>query len=200
MYLVRQAVETVPLYTGTANLAGQRHYFGDCRLAAMKARVEAGDLRHAREPLDDRFNRREIVRLVKRSERHQLAQFFENVRRDDRGTGELRSAVDDAMADTEYAGAAVRRTKPGGERIERRAAITHDGPVEGSFVETRAGAILRGELRRRPDPLDLAARFQPPGFDRRPPVDTELEARRPGIEHDCVVVHSAHSDQTVIAL
>ena len=43
----------------------------------MKARVEAGDLRHAGQPLGDRVDRREIVRLVERSERYQLAQFVE---------------------------------------------------------------------------------------------------------------------------
>ena len=110
--LVRQAVEAVALHAGAADLAGQRHHFGDRRLTAMKARVEAGDLRHTGEPLGDRFDRREIVRLVERSERHQLAQFFQNLRRDDRGTGEVRPAVDDAMADTEHARAAVGRAKP----------------------------------------------------------------------------------------
>ena len=82
--LVRQAVEAVALHTGRADLARQRHELGDGRLAAMEARVEAGDLRHAGQPLRDRVNRREIVRLVERRERYQRAQLVEHLRRDDR--------------------------------------------------------------------------------------------------------------------
>src|SRR5215218_6914896 len=46
--LVREAVETVPLYAGLAYVARKRDQFRDRRLAAVEARVEAGDLRHVR--------------------------------------------------------------------------------------------------------------------------------------------------------
>src|SRR5208282_2990443 len=49
-------------------------------VAAMKARVEARDLRHGRQALADRLDRRQIVRLMQRGERRQCAQFLEDLR------------------------------------------------------------------------------------------------------------------------
>ena len=77
--LVRQAVEAVALHAGLADLARQRHQLGDRRLAAMEARVEAGDLRHAGQPLGDRLDGREVVRLVERRERDEPPQFLEDL-------------------------------------------------------------------------------------------------------------------------
>ena len=64
-----------------ADLARQRHQLGDRRLAAMKAGVEAGDLRHVGQPLGDRFDRREVVRLMQRRQRNQRSQLVEHLRR-----------------------------------------------------------------------------------------------------------------------
>ncbi len=43
--LVRKAVEAITLYAPGADVARQGNDFGDGRLSAVKARVEAGDLR-----------------------------------------------------------------------------------------------------------------------------------------------------------
>ena len=70
--LVRQAVKAVSLHARLADFARQRNELGDCRLPAMEARVEAGDLRHAGQALEHRFDRRQVVRLMERSQRDEL--------------------------------------------------------------------------------------------------------------------------------
>ena len=45
----------------------------------MKAGVETGDLRHAGKTLGHGVNRREIVRLMERRQRDEIAQVGENV-------------------------------------------------------------------------------------------------------------------------
>ena len=76
---VRQAMKAVSLHAGRADLARQRHELRDRRLAAMEAGVEAGDLRHAGQPLRDRFDGRQIVRLMERRQRHQRPKLVENL-------------------------------------------------------------------------------------------------------------------------
>ena len=107
----------------------------------MEAGVEAGDLRHVGQPLGDRVDGGQVVRLMERRQRRQLAQLVQDLRRDDRRPGESRAAVDDAMADAEHARAAVALAEPRGERVERRAAVAH------ARVEL---LVERGARRRRP--------------------------------------------------
>ena len=55
--LVGDAVEAVPLDAALAEFAGQRHQRGDRRVAAVKAGVEAGHLRHVGHAVEDRLDR-----------------------------------------------------------------------------------------------------------------------------------------------
>ena len=84
MYSVREPVESVALHAAATEIARQRHDLGDRRLAAMKARVETGDLRHARQSLGHGIDCGEVVRLMERRERHQGAEVRQDLRRDDR--------------------------------------------------------------------------------------------------------------------
>jgi hypothetical protein len=104
---VGQTVEAVSLHAGAPDVGRQRHQFGDRRLAAVKTGVEAGNLGDTRQTLGDGIDRREVVRLMQRRQRYQLAQLFHHLRRHDRRTGITRAAMDDAMADAEDARAAV---------------------------------------------------------------------------------------------
>ena len=67
-------MKTVALHPGAADLHGQRNQLGNGRLPAMKARVEAGNLRHIGEQRGYRVDRGEVVRLVERSQGLQLSQ------------------------------------------------------------------------------------------------------------------------------
>src|SRR5262249_50817494 len=67
--LVRDSVKSVALKPGTAERARQRHHGRDDAAAAMERGVEAGDLRCGGKPRRDRFDRREVMRLVEWRER-----------------------------------------------------------------------------------------------------------------------------------
>ena len=148
--LVRQAVKAVALHAGVADLARQRHELGDRRLAAMKAGVEAGDLRHVAAGVrHDRLDRREVVRLMQRRERHQRAQVLEHLRRDDRRTREVR------RRHGRRDGRRRRRAHRGsGRAASRDESSSAARPSRTECVRAlrrptwRAGAVLGGELRR----------------------------------------------------
>ena len=89
--LVRQAVEAVALHAGAADLRGQGDELRHRGLAAVERGVEAGDLRHAGEPLRDRLDGGQVVRLVQGSQRHQLPKLLQDLGGHDGGTGETRA-------------------------------------------------------------------------------------------------------------
>jgi len=158
----------------------------------MEARVEAGDLRHPRKALEDRFDRRQVRRLVKRRQRFQRPQILQDLRRDHHGAGVPRPSVDDAMADAEDPAAAEVGTEPGGQGVERAPPVSDraDRLVMG---EDLPRAVLRGQTGRGSYPLDLALRLQAPALAFRPAVDAELDARGAGVEDESVVVHGGHT-------
>ena len=57
-------MKTVALHSFAANFARQRNQFGDGRLAAMKTRIEAGNLRHMRQTFKNRFDGCQVIRLM----------------------------------------------------------------------------------------------------------------------------------------
>ena len=116
-------MEAVTLDTGIADLARQGNEFRDRRLAAMEARVEAGDLRHTGETLPDRVDRREIVGLVQWRQRDEGAQLLEDLRRDDGWTGVARTAMNDAVADAADVGATITPAQPVGDETNRRSTV-----------------------------------------------------------------------------
>ena len=79
-------MKPVTLHAAATDVARQRNHFRNRRLAAVEARVEARDLRHAREPLRRCLDRSEIVGLVQRGQRDERSEFGKYFRRDDRRT------------------------------------------------------------------------------------------------------------------
>ena len=94
-------METVALQPGLTKVARQRYQLRNRRMAAMKAGIEAGNLRHVRQPLGNRFNGRQIIGLVQWSQRNQLMQFRQNLPAHNGGLGVPRSAMNDAVPDTQ---------------------------------------------------------------------------------------------------
>jgi hypothetical protein len=111
--LVRQPVESVALHAGIADLLGQRDQLGHGRLAAMKAGVEAGDLRYAGQALLDRFDRRQIVRLMERRQGDEGPQLLQHLGGDDGRPCEAGPSVDDTMAHADHPRSAIARAQPG---------------------------------------------------------------------------------------
>ncbi len=188
-------METVALHPGIPNLPRERDQVRNGGMAAVKAGVEASDLRHVRQTLEDRFDGGEVVRLMERSQRDQLVELLQDLPGHDHRSGVARPSVDDAMADPENPRAAVLRSKPGGERVECVLPIAHRR-IQLLIGQSLARGILDGESRRRSDALDLSPRFEPPALGRRPPVHAELQARGARVQNESVVIHSAPSESS----
>ena len=84
---------------------------------------------------------------MERSQRHQLAQVAQDLRRDHGRAGVTRTAVDDAMADAEHARAAILRAEPRRERVERGATVAHGMPIQLLIGEALASPIFGGKPR-----------------------------------------------------
>src|SRR6187399_1698271 len=154
----------------------------------MKRRVEAGDLRDARKAFRDGIDCREIVRLMQRRERHQLAQMVEDIAGHAHGRRKACTSMHDAMTDAENRRTLVLPAQPGRERVERSASVAHRGTQR--LLANRCSAlVLRHESRRRADAFDLAARGQAPRLGGRSLIDAELQARRACVQHQRVVIH-----------
>src|SRR3954453_10158706 len=70
---VRQAMKPVSLDSLATYFMRQGNQVGERRLSSMKARIEAGDLRHVGQTLRNCFDGPDVVRLVQRCERYQTA-------------------------------------------------------------------------------------------------------------------------------
>jgi hypothetical protein len=120
--LVRQAMKAVTLHASATDLLRQWHHFRHGRLAVVKAGVEAGDLWHAGLALRHGLDRREVVGLMQRRERHQLAQLSEQRGRDDRRVGAL-APVHDPVTHAKKTGVGVSRAQPLEHLLERAARV-----------------------------------------------------------------------------
>ena len=143
---------------------GQRHELGDGRLAAVEARVEAGHLRHVRQALGDGFDRREVVRLMQRRQRNQLAQVCRAppasrrvgpayARRRARRGGRRRGRARRRSA-AQPRGSASSAARPSLDASHRARSSTSAAPC----------AVLGRQPRRRADAFDLSACLEPPGL------------------------------------
>ena len=149
-------MEAVALHALRANLSRQRHQFSDCGMTTVKARVEARDLRHVRQPGGYRVDGGEVVRLVQRRQRDQLAQLRQGLWGDDHRAGEVGSAMNDAMADANDRGLLVPNTEPRRKRIERTGRVAH-ALAEGFVDGLGAFTVLCGKMRRSTNAFDLSA-------------------------------------------
>ena len=173
---VRQAVEPVALEARAAEVPWEGHELGDRRLAAMKARVEAGDLRHAGQPLGHRVDGREVVGLMQRRKRDERPEVLQHFGSNDRRTGVIGAAVHNAVTDADHVRAGVTGSHPCRHEHEGRACVVHVG-VHAMLTDRVAGRVLHGESRGRADRVHLAADLEPPQLLPRAPVDAELQAR-----------------------
>jgi hypothetical protein len=123
---------------------------------------------------------------MKRREGNQLLKFVQYFCIEYRWTIEARPAMDHSMAHTQEARAIVFGAQPGSECVECFMRITNRNVL---LCKTLTIGAFGGQTRRRADAFDLTTRFEVPAFSRWSSKDTELKARRTGIEYECVVVH-----------
>ena len=91
--LVRQPVKSVAAHAFLVEALWQRVAVGNFGMAAMKRRVEAGDLRKLRLSLQQRADRAEIVRLMERRERRESLKPLEHNIVDESRLAEVRAAM-----------------------------------------------------------------------------------------------------------
>ena len=146
----------------------------------------------------DRLDRREIVRLVQRRQRHQLGERGHDVGIDPHRRGEFSAAVDDAMAEGQHRPAAQQLAAEL-QDLGRGAAMIELARAPASLGDDRrpsasATASVGGDA----DVLDLPAKQQRAVAARL--VERELDARRAGIEDgDAVRSWRAASQATMLA-
>src|SRR5690242_5058748 len=137
-------METVSLQPRLANLPGKRNELCNLRLAQVKACVEAGDLRHAGQPLRDCLNGCEVVRLVQWGKRYKFVELFQDLARHHYRPPKARAAMNNAVAHTEYS-----RSAPFGlEQVDQRAnggLSIPDRVLQIAVGQHFAVTILRGE-------------------------------------------------------
>ena len=189
--LVGEAVESVALHALPRQLLGQREHLGHRRVAAMERRVEAGDLRQFRPPLEQHPDRGQVVRLVQRRERRQRAESLHDVAIHQDRLRERGAAVDDAMA------------HPGQPMFGHLAAEKAGQVLEGAVVpEVRP--VAPGSARRRRSPVRSFAtkrgvRVQPFGLPAHHQIEfvtargeeRELDGRGSGVDDQDGVSHGA---------
>ena len=107
------------------------------RVATMKTGVEARYLRNIGKLFEDCFDRREIVRLVKRGQRDKLLEFFQDFLIHDHRPFVPWSAMNNTMADTEHSSSAPLRSQPGSQCVNGGMSIT-DGGVQAVICEDLA--------------------------------------------------------------
>jgi hypothetical protein len=93
---------------------------------------------------------------MQRRKRFELVQVGENLGRNDRGAAVLDAAMDDTMADPENAGAAVLRSEPARQAVQRCAVIPDFGI---RFLIDQNGPVTMSHdnARRGPNTLDLTS-------------------------------------------
>src|SRR5437762_7620428 len=147
----------------------------------MERGVEAGDLRKLRQSLEQRTYRRQVVRLMQRSERYVFLERADHGHIDAHGLRVFEAAMDDAMSDTDEPMLGELVAEKIDEMFERAVMTELDAAAPGLLGDDRAAAVLGDETRRRVQTFRLPAR------DERHAVrllrkQRELEARRARIQ------------------
>src|SRR5262245_65845694 len=95
--LVGQAMKAVAAYALIVEALRDGKAIGDLGVAPMEGRIEAGDLKHARLPLQDCLDRRQVVRLMQRRKGNEAPQALDDFRCDRRRLPIFATAMHDAM-------------------------------------------------------------------------------------------------------
>ena len=176
---VTQSMEAVPADARRRQRARQGKTRGLGRHGVVECGVEAGDLREFRTRCGECADRREIVRQVKRIERDQSPQCFQQRRRDQFRSDVLGPAVNDAMSDGVQTRIAEMIVDELQQAIQRRVEVP--GRAAG-FAEHGAVRVAGDEMRRRVEVFDLAPSRD--GQRSADIVERELQARRAGVQRE----------------
>ena len=153
-------------------------------MPAVEGRIEAGHLHESRISLGQRLHRSQVVRLVQGRERNEALEDAQHGIVHDHRRGVLRSAVGDAVADGDQVRPDVLLSQPGADAVHGGADLRHLARVERLVGQRHRRAVARIQPRALPDAVELAA-----ADERRlraviEGIDTELQARRAGVDDE----------------
>jgi hypothetical protein len=179
-------MEAVAPYAAIGNLRRQREALRQRRLRRMESGIEAGDLRQLWRGCQQAADRREVVRLVQRRQRHELLEHGKNlfIDPDRRRIGQ--ATVYDAVSDRTQLMFAALRAQVSDQVFERTGMPELRAVGPRLAFELVAVGILGLEARLGKERFDLTAQHRleraVPGEENR-----ELDARRACVEYqDCV--------------
>ena len=168
-------MEAVAAHPFVVEAVGYGIAIGRRGMAAMERGVEAGDLRQLRKALADRADRRKVVRLVQRRERHEALELRDHLVVDQNRLRVDRPAMDDAMPDGGKVDAVLLPQHGAGD-LDRGGEIAHLAGLIGLIGENRVVGAGRLQPRAGSDAVDLTANDRRRAAARRR-EHLELEAR-----------------------
>jgi hypothetical protein len=139
--------------------------------------IEAGHLRQIRLYLLHGTDRRQVVRLMQRRQRHEGFQPGHRRRRDEQRRRVIGSTMHHAVTDTGQNMVPETRPQQSGDPLQGLRMAGHFAVVPLLVDNPLAGAVLDLEAWRRSQALDLADGDSPHGRGRRQGKERELEAR-----------------------
>ncbi len=160
--------------------ARQSECLSKIRLAAMKGRVEAGDLRNLRRNVQDRANGGEIVRLMKRRQRRKPRKVVQDTRCHPYGANIAHTTVNNTVTER---GNSLSSQQFGahGEDLAHGGVMVNAFGHEGAFLDDFALGIGDLQAWRDANPANLTAE-KADLFPHRV-IERELDAGRPRVNH-----------------
>ena len=152
---IGKTVKTVAANSFVVIAAWQREGVGDKGVAAMKRRIETGDLNGARKCALSCFYSGNIVRLMQGSEWDENLELGENVLLDDRRLHEIDAAMHDAMADGDDPLVAMSVLEPIENGSDRGGVINPAAAFIDCECDLASHGRAHGESRFGAEPLDL---------------------------------------------
>jgi hypothetical protein len=162
---------------------------GDRFLRPVEGGIEAGHLRQIRLRLLHGPDRRQVVRLMQRRQRHEGFQPGHRRRRDQQRRRVIGSAMHHTVTDPGQNMVLETCAQQSGDPLQGLRMAGHFAVVPGLVDHPLAGAVLDLEAWCRPQALDLADRDGPHGRGRRQGKERELETRRAGVEYQDTLFH-----------
>src|SRR5258706_5726599 len=170
---------------------------GQRAVAAVERGVEAGDLGQGGQARPDRADRRQVVGVVQRRQRHEALEAAQDARVDQHRSVEIRPPMHHPVADCDRVDGMV-LAQPAAGVLQRRWHVGHLGRVQ-LAIDRRAALDLGAQPWLRPDAVDLAL---DPAAEQALVLGgehLELDARGARID-DQDGVHGAHAACGLVSL
>ncbi len=157
MYSVRQPVKPVSPHAGLVQLVGKREALRNRRLALVKRRVEAGDLRQLRPALKEQPDRLQVIGLMERREWVVFLERSHNACIDPDRLRVFDPAVHHAVPHAEQPVLGKLAAKKAGKMVDCTLMAELRARIPLFLAHGCARRALRDEMRAGVEPLDLAA-------------------------------------------